>query len=78
MSQGTLEELSGISRSQISRIEKGEISPTIQELSRFSQVFNVEVCDLINTEITEHEQRFILSLRRLISAYIRQNKTKKN
>lgn len=41
-----LEELSGISKSALSRIERGEVSPTIYELERIAMALKINPYEL--------------------------------
>ena len=45
--QSHISHLTGIPQSTISRIEKGERSPTIKEVSQIIQVLNIKPIDLI-------------------------------
>ncbi|MDI9873080.1 helix-turn-helix domain-containing protein [Flectobacillus rivi] len=45
--QSYISHLTGIPQSTISRIEKGERSPTIKEVSQIIQVLNIKPIDLI-------------------------------
>lgn len=52
MSQDELALLSGIDRTQISKIEKGKINVTLETIEKLATAFNISIKELINIETT--------------------------
>ncbi len=50
MSIRDLENKSGINRSTISRIERGEMSPSVDILCKLCIALNVKLCDMVDCE----------------------------
>lgn len=50
MSQSKLSELTGIVREQISRIEHGQINPTLETIARLSNAFDISLSELFDIE----------------------------
>ena len=54
ISQGKLSENTGIVREQISRIENGNINPTLETLYKISEALNMSLSELLDFKITSN------------------------
>lgn len=50
LTQSKLSELTGVSKSEISRIERGESSPTMDQMEYFATALGVKINDLFESK----------------------------